>query len=167
MNSACSDQYSCDYDYDDDDFTSATMCCICGGGGPPPAYTVVFSDTVTAFATAAGSVSDFDQAALKQSFAVAFGATTSQITISIAAQNSVSSSYNDGRRLSETSYLSGTAGYMCQGYYAGYKYTMPPSAPYSATDCQAECSKSATCVATTFKDMSGATYCASNPACPT
>ena len=99
------------------------MCCACGGGGshppspPPPVYNVVYSDTVTAFATAAGSVSDFDQAALaalKQSFASAFGATTSQITISIAA----SSSSNSGRRLSE--------------YYPPPPST-PPTSPPSAT----------------------------------
>jgi hypothetical protein len=90
--------------YDTDGFKSATMCCVCGGGSPE-VYTVVLSDTVTATMTAAGSVSDFDQAALEQNFATAFGVPTSQITISIAAPYGS----HDGRRLSGTSYSSGTA----------------------------------------------------------
>ena len=91
--------------YDTDGFKSATMCCVCGGGSPE-VYTVVLSDTVTATMTAAGSVSDFDQAALEQNFATAFGVPTSQITISIAAPYD---SHYYGRRLSGTSYSSGTA----------------------------------------------------------
>jgi hypothetical protein len=83
--------------YDTDGFKSATMCCVCGGGSPE-VYTVVLSDTVTATMTAAGSVSDFDQAALEQNFATAFGVPTSQITISIAAPYD---SHYYGRRLSK------------------------------------------------------------------
>jgi len=83
--------------YDTDGFKSATMCCVCGGGSPE-VYTVVLSDTVTATMTAAGSESDFDQAALEQNFATAFGVPTSQITISIAAPYD---SHYYGRRLSK------------------------------------------------------------------
>ena len=83
--------------YDTDGFKSATMCCVCGGGSPE-VYTVVLSDTVTATMTAAGSESDFDQAALEQNFATVFGVPTSQITISIAAPYD---SHYYGRRLSK------------------------------------------------------------------
>ena len=151
--------------YDDADFSSATMCCACNGG-EAPVYTLVLSDNVTAIATAAGSASDFQY--MDQNFATAFGVAKSLITISFAQQYS---SGHSGRRLSDApeyghagrrlaSYSSGTAHYKCPGWYV--RETMAASATYS--DCQAECTQSADCGATTHHVYNNNYYCASHTA---
>jgi len=60
------------------------------------------------------------------------------------------------------------SGYKCQGWYVQkYDYNSPG---YSAADCQALCTQSADCGATTFQNMGSAYYdkiCARDTACPT
>ena len=53
------------------------------------------------------------------------------------------------------------AGFECQGWY-----TQQFVSSGSYLNCQALCSSSHNCGATTFKDMSGSTYCACDPALP-